>query len=265
MEIDRRAFLASLGSVAVLETMDSEAKADALEHYMMEKLDADIGGEQVAAAPPEATIRRGAGSLFGPQGSANNRKMAELAPMPEKPTLVDFFNLRFAPANHVLQSATRALKTGMSEEVTFACLMHDVVLNLVKVDHGWWGAQMLEPYVSEKVSWAIRYHQALRFYPDLSVGYEYPEQYIRIFGKDYVPQPHIKAAYEFARKHKWYMEARLITVNDLYAFDPNAKVSLDPFIDIIGRQFKQPKEGLGNDGSPTAHMWRTMMFPDNPL
>jgi hypothetical protein len=54
-------------------------------------------------------------------------------------------------------------------------------------------------------------------------------------------------------------------VNDLYAFDPNAKVSMDPFIDIIGRQFKQPKEGLGNDGSPTAHMWRTMMFPDNPL
>ncbi len=119
--------------------------------------------------------------------------------------------------------------------------------------------------MSEKVSWAIRYHQALRFYPDSAHGYEYPELYNRIFGKDYVPQPHIKAAYEYARNHKWYFEARMVTVNDLYAFDPNAVVSMDPFIDIIGRQFKQPKEGLGNDGSPTAHMWRTMMFPDNPL
>jgi len=30
----------------------------------------------------------------------------------------------------------------------------------------------MEPYVSEKVSWAIRHHQALRFYADSSVGYE---------------------------------------------------------------------------------------------
>lgn len=270
MEIDRRAFLASLGGAAVLTTLDAEAKAEALEHYMMDVLDGTIvDGEaaaaQVVPAPPDATIRRGAGSLFGPRGPADSRRMPELAPMPDRPTLVDFFNLRFAPANHVLQSANRALKTGMSEEIVLACLLHDVVLNLVRVDHGWWGAQMLEPYVSEKVSWAIRYHQALRFYPDSSVGYEYPELYTRIFGEDYVPQPHIKAAYEYARNHRWYMEARLITVNDLYAFEPGVQVSLDPFIDIMGRHFKQPKEGLGFDGSPTAHMWRTMMYPDNPL
>ena len=67
------------------------------------------------------------------------------------------------------------------------------------------------------------------------------------------------------RNHKWYMEPRLVTVNDLYAFDPNAKVSLEPFTDIIGRHFKQPKEGLGNDNSPSAHMWRTIANPDAPL
>jgi hypothetical protein len=262
MEIDRRAFLATLGSVAVIESMDSEAKAEALEHYMMDKLD------EQAPAPPASPDpwRRGTGSLFTQSRDADgNRSLKQLAPMPEKPTLVDFYNLRFAPANHVLQSATRALKTGMSEEIVLGCLLHDVVLNLIKVDHGWWGAQMVEPYVSEKVSWAIRYHQALRFYPDPAAGYEYPELYNRIFGKDYVPQPHIKQAYDYARNHKWYMEARLITVNDLYAFDPNAKVSLEPFLDIMGRHFKQPKEGLGFDGSPVAHMWRTMMFPNNPL
>jgi hypothetical protein len=276
MDIDRRAFLASVGGLAVVQGLDDEAKAEALEHYMMDLLDGHehahgaegliIGGEaQVAAAPPDAPIRRGAGSLFGQQGPEGNRKMAQLAPMSAKPTLVEFFEKRFAPANHVLQSATRAMKTGMSEEIILACLLHDVVLNLVKVDHGWWGAQMLEPYVPERTSWAIRYHQALRFYPDPANGYEYPELYTRIFGKDYEPQPHIKAAYDYARNHKWYLDARMVTVNDLYAFDPNAKVSIEPFLDIIGRHFKQPKEGLGNDNSPTAHMWRTMMFPDNPL
>jgi len=45
------------------------------------------------------------------------------------------------------------------------------------------------------------------------VGYEYPELYVRIFGKDYVPAPYIKASYETARKHKWYMDARMITVH----------------------------------------------------
>jgi hypothetical protein len=61
------------------------------------------------------------------------------------------------------------------------------------------------------------------------------------------------------------MEARMITVHDLYAFDPDTKVSLDPFVDIIGRRFRQPKEGLGFDGSPVAHMWRSLIYPDNPL
>ena len=97
------------------------------------------------------------------------------------------------------------------------------------------------------------------------MGYHYPEQYYRIFGKDYVPDPYIFETYKFAKNHKWYMEALLITVNDLYAFDPNAKVSIDPFVDIIGRHFKQPKEGLGYDGSPVAHMWRTIARPDMPL
>jgi hypothetical protein len=259
MGIERRAFLATLGGAAVVEAMPSEALADALEHHMMETLDDET-------TTNDLKVRRGAGTLFGgPSPSGVVPELKALEPMPEKPTLVDFFQHRFAPATHVLQSATDAMKKGEKEETILACLLHDVVLNLIKVDHGWWGAQMMAPYVSEKTSWAIRYHQALRFFPDPSVGYEYPEMYKRIFGKDYVPPPYIKKAYDEARNHKWYMEARMITVHDIYAFDPNMKVSLDPFIDIIGRQFKQPKEGLGYDNSPVAHMWRTLIFPDSPL
>ena len=281
IDIDRRTFIASLGGAAVVKLMSHEDRADALEDYCIEQLDlANQQQQQGAAQPPsgqqqqfptvaqlEAQIetrnrRRGVGNMFVGSGTNNVRK---LPPLPAKPTLKDFFELRFSPANHVLQSANRALKTGMSEDIIMACLLHDVVQTLIKVDHGWWGAQMFEPYVSPKTTFAIRYHQALRFYEDTAAGYEYPDLYHRMFGVDYEPPPYIEETYKTIRKHKWYMEPRLVTVNDLYAFEPGVVVTLDPFIDIIGRRFKQPKEGLGYDNSPVAHMWRSIMFPDSPL
>jgi hypothetical protein len=276
MNIDRRRFIESLGGATAVALMTSEQKADALEEYMEKELDAAVtlqqGGPEkfptmaeIAERNAKRTgVRPGAGSLF----NASNRDGSPRGPLPtmsDAPTLLEFFEKRFAPASHVLQSATRALKTGMPEEVIFACLMHDTVQGLIKVDHGWWGAQIIEPYVHEKVAFAIRYHQTLRFYPDEAFGYEYPESYLRTFGEDYKPEPYLQKTYEMVRKHKWYDHPRLVTVNDLYSFDPNSKVSIEPFIDIIGRQFKQPKEGLGYDNSPVAHMWRTIMFPDRPL
>ena len=189
-----------------------------------------------------------------------------LPPMPEKPTLVDYFRHRFASTAHLLQSAAHALKTGQPEKVVMACLVHDIaIVSFIRCDHGYWGAQMIEPYVDEEVSWAVRMHQALRFFPDSSVGYEYPQMYINNFGADYKPEPYIVRDYEHAKNHKWYMTARLICVNDIYSFDPNAKVNLDDFVDLVGRNFKQPEEGLGFDSSPSAHMWRTLMWPTRYL
>ena len=189
-----------------------------------------------------------------------------LAQMPDKPTLFDFFRYRFGPSMHLLQSARLAMKNGVSEKVVLACLLHDIAIaGFIRSDHGYWSAQLLEPYVDEEVAWGIRYHQALRFFPDESVGYRYPELYLKLFGADYVPEPHIQDAYRYARDHKWYMTSRLITVNDLYSFDPNVKVDLDEFTDVVGRHFRQPKEGLGFDQSPSAHMWRTLIWPNNFL
>ena len=195
-------------------------------------------------------------------------------PMPARPILADIFNLRLntpkfelpiAAAPHCIQSAANALKAGMDEETVLACLLHDIGLAVVRPDHGWWGAQLVEPYVPDKVSWGIRYHQALRYFPDESVGYEYPQMYIKMFGADYKPPEYIAAAHEFARNHKWYMAARYITLFDDYSFDKNQPWSIEPFTDIIGRHFRQPKEGLGNDASATAHMWRTLIDPSKPL
>lgn len=277
MELNRRAFITSLGGASAVALMTSEQKANALEHYMEEQLDAAVSvqgqdseeSEFPTVADLDArradltrTHRRGAGGLFV-QG--RDGQLKKLEPMPAKPTLLDFYEYRFAPANHVLQSATRALKTGMPEEIVLACLLHDVVLNVIHPDHGWWGAQLVEPYVPEKTAFAIRYHQTLRFYPDAEYGYEYPESYFRFFGEDYVPEAYLERTYQRIRNHQWYEYPRLVTVNDLYSFDRNAKVSIDPFVDIIGRNFKQPEEGLGWDDSPSSHMWRTIMMPDRPL
>jgi hypothetical protein len=186
--------------------------------------------------------------------------------MPDRPTLFDFFRLRFGPSTHLLQSARLAQKSGASEKIILACLLHDIAIaGFIRSDHGYWSAQLLEPYVDEEVAWGIRYHQALRFFADESVGYRYPELYVKLFGADYVPEPHIQDAHRYARDHKWYMTSRLITVNDLYAFDPTVQVQLEEFTDVVGRNFRQPKEGLGFDGSPSAHMWRTINWPTRYL
>ncbi|MDE3195114.1 MAG: hypothetical protein KGN84_02135 [Acidobacteriota bacterium] len=284
MEINRQAVIANLGGERAAASLDSEAKAEALEGYLSKQLDLaafrrfgapehPMTAAELNAQIDQRPIRRGIGTLFcsGGTNPFGNRLPSEpvnvrrLEPMPAAPTLLDFFRLRFAPAAHVLQSADKALTSGLDEETVLACLLHDLGQALMKADHGWWAAQLFEPYVSEKVAFAIRYHQALRFYPDPAAGYEYPGLYNLIFGTDYTPPPHIEAAYRYCRGHKWYMAARMVTVNDLYSFDPNHIVDPAKFTDIAGRHFRQPKEGLGNDDSPTAHMWRTIANPDAPL
>jgi hypothetical protein len=282
MDVKREEVIAGLGGEAAIKRMDHEARADALEDFMSARLDAQVAAQKKGKKYPTVAelaskidsrgYRRGAGKLFihersnqNPSEDESDKKVGKLPPMPEQPTLVDFFKLRFPPAAHLLQSARLARKNGLSEEIILACLLHDAGQYLCRADHGYWGAQIVEPYVSERVTFAIKYHQALRFYPDPSVNYEYPLGYYQTFGIDYEPLPHVKAAYDYARNHKWYMDARLVTTNDLYAFDPNVQVEIEEFTDIIGRNFRQPKEGLGNDNTPVTHMWRTMALPDAPL
>ena len=243
----------------------SSERADALEHRQIQEL-----GERIAVKSLLYHLADGQRTIGRKRPFGTRVLMGEdprLPPMPEKPTLLDFFHCRFAPScAHLLQSANLARKNGLPEKMVLACLLHDIaVIGFIRADHGYWGAQLIEPYVDEEVSWAIRMHQALRFFPDESVGYEYPDAYRTMFGEDYQPEPYLVADYERARKHRWYMSARMICVNDLYAFDPDVEVELEQFEDVIGRHFRQPPEGLGNDNTPASHMWRTLRRPCNAL
>ncbi|HPF47217.1 MAG TPA: hypothetical protein P5227_08210 [Emcibacteraceae bacterium] len=262
--MDRRKFLAAVGGASALAAMSASEKADALELAMSEELD-------------KIVVKPGICTTYGREGEEIVKgvkrdkyfMMGEdprLPKMSEKPTLIEFYKKRLGSVQHMCQSARLARKNGLPEKIVLACLLHDIsVGGLIRMDHGYWGSQMVAPYVDEEIAWAIKYHQALRFYPDEEVGYEYPEAYIRYFGPDFKPEPYVAEAAEYARNHKWYMTARQITINDIYSFDPNVTAEIDDFEDIIGRHFKQPEEGLGFDNSPVAHMWRTMIYPNNFL
>lgn len=248
------------GETGLLNSLD---RAEALERQMALALDKLVVRSVFAAA---GDIDPTQFPDLNPKAFAGRKLLMgddpRLRPMPERPKLLDFFACRFAPATHLLQSARLALKAGHDEKTVLACLLHDIaVIGFIRSEHGYWGAQLVEPYVDPEVAWAIRAHQVLRFFPDESVGYSYPQAYVDFFGADFRPEPHIEAAYRKLRDHKYYMTARLITLNDVYAFDPNVEVALEDFTDIIGRNFKDPEEGLGFDDSPCAHIWRTIIWP----
>ncbi|HVZ90997.1 MAG TPA: HD domain-containing protein [Rhizomicrobium sp.] len=207
-------------------------------------------------------------SQLGPDALMMAGDNPALPKMPERPTVLDFFRLRFRPiaVNHMLQSARNARNAGYGDKIVLACLLHDVALGgLIRGDHGYWGAQMIAPYVDEEVAWAVKHHQALRFFPDPDANYEYPQAYVRFWGEGYVIPEYLRRDYEAARKHRWYGSARAITLFDLYSFEENLQIDPDEFEDVVGRGFRQPQEGLGFDNSPAAHMWRTIVWPTNFL
>lgn len=267
--MDRRKFLTFVGGAGALAAMDANQKADALEMALGAELEEAKLGRVSKSNLCRAYGADNSWERGGRREPGVYRHMGHdprLPRMSDKPTLLEFFDKRIGHASHLLQSARLAKLNDLPETTILACLLHDIsVIAYIAGDHGYYGAQLIAPYVDEEVSWAIKYHQSLRFIPDPDVGYEYPEAYIRMFGEDYKPEEYIYKDGEYARNHKWYMTARQICINDIYSFDPNVQVELEEFHDIIGRNWRDPEEGLGYDGSPSAHMWRSMIFPNNSL
>ncbi|MDB4960783.1 MAG: hypothetical protein JWP01_782 [Myxococcales bacterium] len=195
--------------------------------------------------------------------------------MPAKPTLQDFITHRFLLAQHLLYAADWAMKQKLPEPIILACLLHDIGHSVARPDHAYWSAQLVRPYVSEHVVWVIENHQSCRFFADEANGYKGPPEFYKVyFGENYKPDAFTEATYKAARNHKWYMGARLVTMADQETPEPKAlyvgdakhrHLTPDELTDIIGRNFKQPREGLGNDGSPVAHMWRTIINPTRML
>ena len=65
---------------------------------------------------------------------------------------------------HSLQSATRALHAGESEEIIVAALLHDIGDELAPMNHSEYAASILKPYVSEKTHWIVEKHGEFQAY-----------------------------------------------------------------------------------------------------
>ena len=174
--------------------------------------------------------------------------------MPKRPTLLDFFRLRFSDiaCRHLLQSARLALNAGQEEKIVMACLLHDISNGaLLRTDHGYWSAQLVAPYVSEEIAWAVKYHQALRYFADETVGFKYPDAYVQYFGADYELPEYIRRAHDEARNHPWYMSSRLITLYDVYAFQEGSTLT----------HKSSPTSSDGTSGNPARDWALTGRLP----
>ena len=60
---------------------------------------------------------------------------------------------------HSLQTATRALRDGVDDEMVVCALLHDIGDTLAPVNHGPMAAAMLAPYISPLNAWMIAHHE----------------------------------------------------------------------------------------------------------
>lgn len=122
---------------------------------------------------------------------------------------------------------------------------------------------MIEPDVHAEVAWSVKYHQALRYFP--APEYDYPAINKEVSSEDFEPPDYLYQAREVAMAHPWYDSAMQVVVNDFYAFEQNTSLKFTAFTGLVERHFRRPASGLGFDESPSAHMWRTVIWPNNFL
>ena len=205
MEIDRRAFIASLGGAAAVgrwitrpkpkrsnttwKRLDEMVAAPGRSAGKVPDRRRDRGADRDARRPP----RRG--RLFA--SSARQREEArEDAEESDAPGF-----LRAA----LRAGESRAAERDARDEDRHVRRSHPrVPAARLRADSDQAGPRLvgraaLRTVHPEKSAFAIRYHQTLRFYADDEAGYEYPDQYYRIFGHDYTPPPYIQETYKMSR------------------------------------------------------------------
>lgn len=123
--------------------------------------------------------------------------------------------------DHSLQSATRALTDGRSDEYVAACLLHDIGDQLAPRSHASVAAAIFRPYVSEEISWIIEHHTAFQFI--------YYGQHIGV-------DPNVRERY---RGHPFFdSTAEFCELYDQNCFDASFEsLPLEEFVPVVHRVF----------------------------
>ena len=154
-----------------------------------------------------------------------------LPAMPEKPTLIDFFKYRFGPP-HAPAAKRAARGQGRAQREDGARLpaarhlddrLYPRRPRLLGRAAGRAlcrrGSHLGDPRPSGAALLSRRSRSATSI----------RQSYVKSFGADYRPDPYIEEDYKRMRNHKWYMSGRMITVHDIYSFDPDVHVELEEF------------------------------------
>ena len=102
-----------------VHTATISERADEIEEQMMQELAERVATKSVLFGMADGKVEMASGPALK---AANPDKYflmgadPRLPKMPSKPTLIDFFNNRFASLNHLLQSAALALKNKADSE-----------------------------------------------------------------------------------------------------------------------------------------------------
>ena len=126
---------------------------------------------------------------------------------------------------HGLQTATRAVRDGASEELIVAALCHDIGKVISVENHPAIAAEILRPYVSDETYEIVRTHQDFQ-----------GRHYYALMGRD----PEERRKYEAL---PWFGLACKFTDEwDQASFDPNYDTfSLDYFLPMVERVFSSSR------------------------
>jgi predicted HD phosphohydrolase len=76
----------------------------------------------------------------------------------------DCFGVPVNGYQHCLQTTTRVLEAGESEELIVCSLFHDVGEKMAPFSHGAVIADILQPFISERNEWMLRHHPVFQQY-----------------------------------------------------------------------------------------------------
>ena len=125
---------------------------------------------------------------------------------------------------HSLQTATRALRDGASEELIVAALCHDIGATISIENHSAISAEILKPYFSHEVYQIVRTHQDFQRH-----------HYHATMGRD------LEARRRYINESWYKVACRFSDEWDQTSFDPSYDtLPLEHFEPMIERIFKQP-------------------------
>jgi len=126
-------------------------------------------------------------------------------------------------AQHMLQAAQCAEKSGAEDSLIAAALLHDIGDELAPLNHSEYAAAIIKPYVSEKTHWIIEKHGIFQMY-----------YYAHHLGGN-------KNEREKFKGHKYYIDTINFCENwDQKSFDPNFKsLTLKDFEPYVKKIFNR--------------------------